>query len=65
MVNFSEHWQELSPEGKKALAERLDTSFAYLSMLANGHRCPSPRFAELLEIVTGKRFEFEGCRDVA
>ncbi len=59
---FLNHWQALSPSQKQALAERMDSSVTYLSMLANGHRCPSSRFAELLASATGcGPFEFSGC----
>jgi len=36
--NFKSHWVGLSPEEKKLLAEKAETSVAYLSQVANKHR---------------------------
>jgi transcriptional regulator with XRE-family HTH domain len=58
MSHFVEFWKNLSPGAKTALARRLRTSKSYLSQLAHGHRLPSPRMHELLEVVTGERFLF-------
>jgi transcriptional regulator with XRE-family HTH domain len=49
-MNFKLYWRSLSPEGKKALAERVHTSIPYLSQIAHGHRIPSKRFFELIAI---------------
>lgn len=38
--NFYQYWKSLSPAEKNALAEKAETSFMYLSQLANGHRRP-------------------------
>jgi hypothetical protein len=61
MSAFVHFWKKSSPAGKTALARRLRTSKPYLSQLAHGHRLPSPRMHELLELVTGERFSFGEC----
>ena len=38
MNNFKQVWTNLDANGKRAMARRLLTSYAYLSQLANGHR---------------------------
>jgi len=35
---FTKHYNKLTPEQKKDLAENAGTSLAYLSQLSNGHR---------------------------
>jgi len=35
---FQDLWTSLSPEEKRQLAEKADTSVAYLSQIAGGHR---------------------------
>ena len=57
-MKFIEYYKASSPEHKKWLAKRLDSSLAYLSQIANGHRNPSKRFIFLLEQITGERFDF-------
>ena len=37
-IEFKTHWESLSPEEKKGLAESAQTSVAYLSQIANQHR---------------------------
>lgn len=37
-TNFRELWSSLSPDEKRSLAEKADTSVAYLSQVAHGHR---------------------------
>lgn len=39
-MTFNRYYRQLSPEGKKRLATRVNTSVAYLSHLAHGHRSP-------------------------
>lgn len=41
-------WRALSPEEKKALADRLETSVAYLSQVFNAHRKPGNLLAKRL-----------------
>ena len=38
MSDFKQVWKELDAPGKRAMARRLLTSYAYLSQIANGHR---------------------------
>lgn len=56
--SFRNHWRMLSPEGKQELAVKLQTSTAYLSQIAHGHRSPSKSLAELAKITTGINFGF-------
>lgn len=52
-MTLIEYWKNLAPEAKKAFAEKLETSPAYLSQVANGHRNGSPAFAIAIERETG------------
>lgn len=38
-------WQSLTSARKKSLARQCNTSVAYLSQIAHGHRRPSPALA--------------------
>ena len=51
-MKLQTHWQNLDADGKRALAEALDTSVAYLSQLANGHRQSSQQMALRIERMT-------------
>ena len=43
-------WQGLTPSAKQQLANQLDTSTAYLSQLAHGHRNPGKHFERSLAL---------------
>lgn len=60
-MDFKDYWDGLAPDAKHKLAERLHTSYHYLSQLANGHRKPSKRTVEMANIVTGLSLFFAGC----
>lgn len=44
MDKFNDLWRSKSHEEKVELADKLDTSYVYLSQIANGHRKPGKHF---------------------
>lgn len=52
-IEFSRYWKALDPKQKEELAERCNTSVAYLSQIANGDRDPSLALAAQLASETG------------
>lgn len=51
-MSLPTYWEELSPDEKKELAKRCDTSVAYLSQVFHGHRKAGWRFAQRLSAET-------------
>ena len=52
-MDMKKYFTELSPEAKKSLALAVDTSVAYLSPIANGHRSAGIPMAKLIEEKSG------------
>ena len=61
-MDFKDYWAELPADDKKMLAERLDTSVAYLSQLAYGHRKAGARFLLQIESATDGIVKPSGLR---
>lgn len=61
-MTLIDYWKNLGPREKKAFAESLDTSPAYLSQIANGHRNASPAFAIAIDLATGGEVPREQIR---
>ncbi len=59
MLNF---WRELPPANKRKLATSLDTSVAYLSQIANGHRKAGFVLAKAIEDATSGAVTREDLR---
>ena len=54
-MDMKTYFSGLSPQEKKILADKLETSVAYLSQIANRHRYPGHGLSKRIEIET------EGC----
>jgi DNA-binding transcriptional regulator YdaS (Cro superfamily) len=52
-MDFKTYWLGLSAEAKRAMALTCETSVAYLSQVAHGHRKASPGLAKTIERETG------------
>jgi hypothetical protein len=48
MEELAQTWRALPPEQKVEMARALDTSVAYLSQLAHGHRRPGKAMRRIL-----------------
>lgn len=62
MEHLSSYWQNLSADDKRALADRCETSVAYLSQVFNEHRQASHKFARKLAAATGNAVTKEQLR---
>lgn len=51
-MKFKTYWLDLLPENKKSLADDLNTSVAYLSQIAHGHRNAGANILLNIEAVT-------------
>lgn len=52
-MKFKAYYEHLDAAGKKALADKLDTSVPYLSQLAYGHRNAGASILLKIESATG------------
>ena len=64
-MNFKTYYRNLTASEKSALASRLDTSLAYLSQLAYGHRKAGAKFLLRIEKATGGKVTPTGLRQDA
>ena len=51
--DFSDYWDELSPENKRSFAKRCNTTYNYLIQIANGHRRPSSTLSRVIRKQSG------------
>ena len=63
-IQFHSLWIEMSAEEKRELAATADTSVAYLSQVANGHRSAGKKTIENL-VKAHERISFETFFEVA
>lgn len=52
-LNFSEYWEDLSPESKRSFAKRCNTTYNYLIQVAHGHRQPSAALSRVIRKQSG------------
>lgn len=64
-MRFKKYYKSLSAEDKKDLADRMNTSLAYLSQLANGHRKAGAKILLQIESSTGGLVSAVEMRDEA
>lgn len=54
MTEFKQLWADMTPAEKTKLACQLESSNAYLSQVANGHRNPGKSMRKLINMFTGQ-----------
>jgi len=62
-MRFQSYYRDLTAQEKRDLAEALQTSVAYLSQLANGHRKAGVKILSRITDATGGKLAWTDLRD--